>query len=326
MLDVPTLTDESSKELRSLHDVVLPHLRALKAMGHEPSNSFVTSLLELKLDASMMFEWQRHSQEHMDVPDYQELLGFIDLRAQAVEASSSERKPLRGGYHGHSSGLRVNKLITSFASNAFPVDTSCIACKAEKHPLYSCSKFRSLSHPDKIALLKSNGHCLNCLRPGHFIKECKSLHHSKRCQKPHHTLLHVKPKADPPATETSPSPPSIPSHHASVKIRPDLLLMTCQIRIETPLGSVKARALLDSASSVSFVSERLAQSFRLQRHTQNARICGITGLAHGSHTQSLTNFKVSSAHSLSRKFDVTAIVVPQITCNLPVHPVTLNSS
>ncbi len=105
----------------------------------------------------------------MHVPDYQELLGFIDLRAQAAEESSS--------YHGHSSGLRVNKLITSFASNAFPVDTSCIACKAEKHPLYSCSKFRSLSHPDKIALLKSNGHCLNCLCPSHFIIECKSLHH-----------------------------------------------------------------------------------------------------------------------------------------------------
>ncbi len=100
--------------------------------------------------------------------------------------------------------------------------------------------------------------------------------------------------------------------------------MTCQVRVETPRGSVKAWALLDSASSASSISERLAQSLRLQRHPQNARICGIAGLAHGCRMQSLTNFKVSSARSPSRKFDVNAIVVPQVTCNLPVHPVTLN--
>ncbi len=177
ILDAPTLKDGSGKELRILHDVVLQHLRALKAMGHEPSNSFVTSLLELKLDANTMFEWQWHSQKHTDVPDYQELLEFLDLRAQAAEASFSERKPPRGGFHSHSNGPRVNKPVPSFASNALPVDTSCIACKGDKN---SCSKFRSLSHPDKIALLKSSNHCLNCLRPGHFVKACKSLHECKR--------------------------------------------------------------------------------------------------------------------------------------------------
>ena len=41
------------------------HLRALKGMGHEPSESFITSMLELKLDVDTMFEWQRHSQERM---------------------------------------------------------------------------------------------------------------------------------------------------------------------------------------------------------------------------------------------------------------------
>jgi hypothetical protein len=34
---------------------VQQHFRALKAMGHEPSGCFVTSVLELKLDAGTMF-------------------------------------------------------------------------------------------------------------------------------------------------------------------------------------------------------------------------------------------------------------------------------
>ena len=39
-----------------------------------------------------MFEWQRHSQEHADVPDYQELLDFLNLRAQASEASTEKKR------------------------------------------------------------------------------------------------------------------------------------------------------------------------------------------------------------------------------------------
>ena len=38
IIDTPPLTDGTGKELRMLHDVVQQHLRALKAMGNEPSS------------------------------------------------------------------------------------------------------------------------------------------------------------------------------------------------------------------------------------------------------------------------------------------------
>ena len=62
ILDAPSLRDRSSKELRTLHDVVLQHLRALKTMGHEPSNSFITPLLDSKLDPNTMFDILRSMQ------------------------------------------------------------------------------------------------------------------------------------------------------------------------------------------------------------------------------------------------------------------------
>ena len=64
----PPLKDCSGRELRRLHDVVLQHLRALKALSYEPSGPFITSVLEIKLDTNTMFEWQKHSQESSEVP------------------------------------------------------------------------------------------------------------------------------------------------------------------------------------------------------------------------------------------------------------------
>lgn len=92
------MKDGSGKELRRFHDTLQHHLRALKTVGYKPDAPFITSLVELKLDSATMFEWQKHSQDKMnDVPHYQDLLDFLDLRAQASETSlppkSGGRKP-----------------------------------------------------------------------------------------------------------------------------------------------------------------------------------------------------------------------------------------
>ena len=50
IVDASSLKDCSGREMRLLHDTVLQHLRALKTLGHEPSSTFITSVLELKLD------------------------------------------------------------------------------------------------------------------------------------------------------------------------------------------------------------------------------------------------------------------------------------
>ena len=71
IVEAPPLKDGSGKEIRAQHDLVVQHLRALKSIGHEPSQVFITSRFEMKLDSNMMFEWMRHSHEHTDVPDCQ---------------------------------------------------------------------------------------------------------------------------------------------------------------------------------------------------------------------------------------------------------------
>ena len=112
--------------------------------------------------------------------------------------------------------------------------------------------------------------------------------------------------------------------HTTTGLSSDSLLMTCQVVVGSPNGSVvKARALLDSASSASFVSERLAQSLCLPRSPLSATISGVAGLTHTSPVQSLATCTVSSTLSSSEKFDVTAVVVPRVTCIIPQRPILL---
>ncbi len=182
-----------------------------------------------------------------------------------------------------------------------------------------------------MSTLKSYGLCLNCLKPGHFVKECTSTHRCRKCQKPHHTLLHLE--VQPERREsTDTSPVAVPSSNdtdpvlshvaqAGSKSR-QLLLMTCRVLIMSPDGlTTQARALLDSASSTSFVSERLAQHLRLPRLRRQAQITGIGGLAHQSLGQSVVQFSVAPMSSTGERFEVEAMVLPKVTSDLPLHPV-----
>ena len=327
ILEAIPLKDGTGKELRRLHDVVQQHLRALKAMDYEPAGPFITSVLELKLDTNTMFEWQKFSQDTTEVPHYQKLLEFLNLRAQASESSVIEhgRKPK----YEISSGKKPSKPITSFAGTANPV-VSCVVCDSGKHPLYACPKFKALPHDQMVSILKAHNSCINCLRAGHFINQCKSLHRCRKCQKPHHTLLHIESKDETPPSapplESSATPIQPIAAHVATGIKSNFLLMTCNVLVSSPDGtSLQARALLDSASSTSFISERLAHCLHLPRSSQNAQISGVAGLTRNSSIQSITNFGVRSTYSPSRKIDVIAVVVPRVTCDLPLHPVPFSS-
>ena len=134
----------------------------------------------------------------------------IDLRAQASETSctTQTRKAPRNDQHIRKSQGRA---VTSLATTTSATDNNCVVCKAEKHPLYVCTKFKSLPHEEKISVLRSNGICMNCLSGGHFKQQCKSSHKCKICQRPHHTLLHIETQnSQPPRTNAQQgSQPSI---------------------------------------------------------------------------------------------------------------------
>ena len=164
---MPNLKDGTGKELRRLHDTAQQHLHALKSMGCEPDGSFITSMLELKSDAQTMFEWQQYSSESADVPPYQTLLDFVNLRAQAYEIAMTDVGKRSSK---NETPMKKANPVASFAANADSKSVNCIACK-ERHPLFLCLKFKAMTHEEKWAILKSSNLCLNYLKPGHIVQE-----------------------------------------------------------------------------------------------------------------------------------------------------------
>lgn len=137
IIETPSLKDGNGREFCCLHDTVQQHICALKALGHEPSGSSVTSVLELKLDQTTMFEWQKHSMSSTEVPYYRDLLEFLNLRAQASESSAAEggsKKVPRFATRHPKRDLPPNKAFSSFTAAADLVSAHCILCKPEKHP------------------------------------------------------------------------------------------------------------------------------------------------------------------------------------------------
>ena len=184
ILDAPSLKDGNSKELRRLHDVAKQHLRALRVIKYETFTSLVTAILELELEHTTMFEWQWHTQDSNTVPDFDDLLEFLDLRAWAGKNAAWEGERRR-------QAPPLERKAVTRPSYTASVKEYCLACKKARHPLYGCKVFYDLPHAQKMNIVRNNGLCLNCLRPGHFINQCSSTQKCKRCQKPHHSLLHI---------------------------------------------------------------------------------------------------------------------------------------
>ena len=130
ILEIPSLKDGSGGELRRLHNVAQQHFQALKALGQEPSGSFVRSLLELKLDTNNMFEWQRHSQSSTDIPHYKDMLEFINLRVQASETllPDTGRKSFKTDYASSSKKTMPSKSVASFTAST-DTSSNCVVCK-----------------------------------------------------------------------------------------------------------------------------------------------------------------------------------------------------
>ena len=346
-MDFPQLKEGTSKEIRKLHDHCTQHLRALNAMDYDPSGPFITSTLELKLDQNTMVEWHKFSQDLKDVPHYDKLLKFLDLRDQATESTFIDgtgnfKKVKRDvPFRSH-----PNSTIASHVTVTNSESTQCVVCHADKHPLYACPRFKQLSHANMIGAVKLNNLCMNCLSANHFVKQCKSVQRCKQCQKPHHTLLHVNTKqvnstpasvvpvvnqpitspyrsVNPTAPEFMPNSSVVRSNFAT-QLKSNTLMMTCRLLVSTTDSAcVKARALLDNASSASFVSKRLAQTLRLSCSTQSANITGVAGITHYSSSQSITGFSISPLSSPQKKISITAIVVDKVTRDLPFLPVSL---
>ncbi|GFS86567.1 uncharacterized protein TNCV_903261 [Trichonephila clavipes] len=90
----------------------------------------------------------------------------------------------RNETYNHRGAKNISSVNLSSVKNV-----KCFCCKSrEFHPLYSCSKFKSLSVSERVDFVKANHLCFKCFSPNCSVKTCCAK--NCFCGKPHHRLIH----------------------------------------------------------------------------------------------------------------------------------------
>ncbi|KAK2565610.1 hypothetical protein P5673_010738 [Acropora cervicornis] len=188
LLNVKPSKDGSSAELRQLHDTLQHHLRSMKVLGQLDFERFITALGESNLNLVAM----TFTQKEKEVPDYHQLLEFLDLRLTATELTThytDHKKPQAscGKFKTNPSGS-IPRPVSVYATSA---QTRCPACSSSRHCLAYCENFKEKTLAEKRDFVLAQGLMFNCLKLKHIGKHCPSPNTCLKCNKRHQIVIHV---------------------------------------------------------------------------------------------------------------------------------------
>ncbi|XP_067214204.1 uncharacterized protein [Linepithema humile] len=186
LIKLPILEKETYEGLSRLADDVQQHVASLAALGVNVGSEILVNILESKLPKNTAEKWEE-TLSRDEFPKIDELYEFLYRTAVRVS------KRARVETHKREDNKNMPPVKRTRLSNnkAFVVNVSnnCAACKTKQHPLFKCDKFKQLSVPKRIDLVKGAKLCYNCLQ-NHRGKIC-GYGNCNICQKRHNTLLHI---------------------------------------------------------------------------------------------------------------------------------------
>jgi len=177
------------------------------------------------------------------------MIAFLTKRHWTLEAIDDVRPSgSRQSLPKTSAPTAAPRRINSYETRVAPKSKGCDLCKKENHPVRTCARFLQMTVDKRSAYIKRKQLCLNCFARGHQLRDCESTHSCFPYHARHHTLLH--------RGNTSQSP-----SNASPRPR--------------SRSNFKARALIDSGSEGSFISERLFKLIKLPHQVIRPQVSGL---------------------------------------------------
>ncbi|XP_039315534.1 uncharacterized protein LOC120360046 [Solenopsis invicta] len=248
------ILNESSEQLNEIVDSITKHTRALKKL-EEPTeywDSLLIYLIVTKLDVDTAREWEEQRLKLAEKPKLEDLLKC--LRARATLLQTIERKK---------GIIKTKKITPGKTSTLLTKKVSCAFCKGE-HYIQNCSNFLKLSPQERSERVKQLRLCTNCLRKGHYSKEC-TFGACRKCNSKHNSLLHFE-KGDQSEAKESTAATMCAANHAKVLNEPNVIIATALVGINNSNKfKEQTRALLDSCSQSNFISERLCKKLKLEK-------------------------------------------------------------
>lgn len=361
LFSIEALSRESDRGLRNLVDTISKNLSSLKVLG-EPIEKWDTLIIYLgsaKLDSATARSWEEF-RSTLETPTLEQFFNFLRQRATVLETVYATKSVNNNNNNTKVEKRNNFNRTKSFISSALdsPARVSCLACK-QNHKLYECNKFKSMSVDERNAKVYQWRICSNCLRDDHQSYQCR-LAVCCICKRRHNTLLHkqntwqnntqsqqvqqslahpqsrtseeastsfntttnLASSTNPPsqaADETSGPTPVVTMSAGASSLA---LLSTAIVEVSNNDKTIQLRALLDSGSQSSFITE-LAQAKLacIKNRNQCKYVSGLNNatISIAEHC----NLQIKSMHN-QFSTSVKCYVVPMITDNLPQTEIRLH--
>ena len=230
------------------------------------------------------------------------------------------------------------------SGNVPNTEDPCVLCN-QRHRLWRCNSFKSMSPKARFDLVKSNKLCYLCLRSGHRVNDCnfKFTCSVPDCGKRHSKFIHVDPPrrdtvAPTAATATTqycdvtPSDTSVgDTVGSSVNGASSCLFGAHEGTVYLPIVPVKIRgsddvyfALLDSGSTNSFVAESVVSELNLGVTHTRYNVNTISSQSAVNKVVSMSLFPVDSTNAEAVELS-NMLVVPSIPARRPSKEIDLRA-
>lgn len=189
----------------------------------------------------------------------------------------------------------------------------CTVCK-ELHRIKQCPKFLEFTSHERIEHLKNAKLCLNCMKTGYFIKECKA-GSCKQCSGKHNTSIHFdKPTSSQITSNEDNSSAAVLCSHNKTK-NGHVLLSTALVLVKDRQSRPhKARAILDPGSQSSLISNSLSEELRLEKSEVHINLEAVNNVS--CQIKHRCNIKVAAHHN-NYEFSLSFLIIPEITGLIP---------
>ncbi|XP_059058485.1 uncharacterized protein LOC131851942 [Achroia grisella] len=311
---------ESHKSLRYMVDYYTKNLRSLEELKEPVQfwDTLVIYIMTSKLDPATGRKWEEHRNSLDLSPTLADFFEFLRSRANILETIQ----------HGRTDSIKLekhntykeNKPTRSFVTSSVATNKrKCVVCNSN-HLLYECEQFKNMSMDSKTTTISKYKLCKNCLRPGHHHSRCR-LSACKICNRKHNSLLHRNEntnKNNLPAESTTSSSflPRESQVSLSASVSGQVLLCTAEIEVVDTINNKThlVKALLDSGSQSSFVSEKIKNKINILCRKTNIPILGVNNCITNS-VECCNLLLKSCVNSFQVKVD--CLVIPHITNKLP---------
>lgn len=325
------IAQESLPALLEFVNIFKENVSIIKSIGVDDLAGFLLFHIGSRVLDPTTLRLFESSTSQSAIPDFDELLNFVQKRCRILETLKSVNKVDRVDKSCEKPFARGKITIPTKSVFAATVPTSnksfskkCLACDHSDHTIYQCAKFVEFSVEKRRDLVVSRKLCFACLSPTHMVKACVSKNVCRSCSsKQHHSLLHLASDRSSPV-ETNSDVPSTSvndnttSFVGAARTSSTVVLGTAIVHIKDAWGCTHAvRALLDSGSQISAMTSDCLARLGLPKSRFHSNIVGLSQ-SPVAQVEGVTRCQFSSHFDSKYMFPtVDLVILPQITAALP---------